>query len=101
MVASSANINRPFAWAACGDIARALATKAAMSSEADGFTSGNGAAFPDAAFCCAKSASLADFGLVGSPDMRARKCCTLYVGRDGVAVNATDTRVPRQFRIGL
>src|SRR6266478_1108947 len=92
MVASSANINRPRAPEAWGDIARALATKAAMSSEADGFTSGNGAAFPDAAFCCAESASLADFGLVGSPDMRARNCCTLYVGRDRGTVNATDKR---------
>src|SRR5271169_6187214 len=72
MVASSANTSRPFAPAACGDIALALATKAAMSSEADGFASGNEPALPDAAFG-AEVTSPADFGLVGSPDISARK----------------------------
>src|SRR5687768_17005046 len=70
MVASSANTRRPRAPAACGDIARALATKAAISSEADGLASGNG--LPDAAFCDADT-SPADFGLVGSPDISTRK----------------------------
>src|SRR5476649_1623858 len=72
MVASSANTSRPLAPAACGDIALALATKAAMSSEADGVACGNAPAFPDAALLAGET-SLADFGLVGSPDMRARK----------------------------
>src|ERR1700681_2846613 len=72
MVASSANTSRPLAPAAWGDIARALATKAAMSSEADGLASGNEPALPEAAFC-AEDASVADFGLVGSPDISARK----------------------------
>jgi hypothetical protein len=49
-----------------------LATKAAMSSEADGFASGNEPDLPDAAFWLADS-SVADFGLVGSPDISARK----------------------------
>src|ERR1700676_4700258 len=71
MVASSANTSRPFAPAACGDIARALATKAAISSEADGLVSGNEPALPDAALRPAGT-SVADFGLVGSPDIRAR-----------------------------
>src|SRR5580700_11991269 len=72
MVASSANTSRPRAPAACGDIARALATKAAMSSDADGFASGNAPALPDTAFCVGVTSS-ADFGLVGSPDISARK----------------------------
>src|SRR5712692_7949898 len=72
MVASSANTSLPLAPAVWGDIARALATKAAMSSEADGVASGNEPALPDAAFWPADT-SVADFGLVGSPDMSARK----------------------------
>src|SRR5260370_11125932 len=71
MVASSASPSRPFAPAACGDIARALATKAAMSSEADGLASGNEPALPDAALRPADT-SVADFDLVGSPDISAR-----------------------------
>src|ERR1700754_5160690 len=66
IVASSANTSRPFAPAAWGDIARALATKAAMSSDADGFVSGNDPRLPG-------ETSLPDFGLVGSRDMKARK----------------------------
>src|SRR5438045_1087097 len=69
MVASSANTSRPRAPAACGDIARAFATKAAISSEADGFASGKSA---DSAFCV-RDTSDADFGLVGSTDISARK----------------------------
>jgi hypothetical protein len=72
MVASSANTSRPRAPAACGDIARAFATKAAISSEADDLASGNAPALPDAAFC-AEDTSAADFGLVGSPDISARR----------------------------
>src|SRR6266436_449494 len=72
MVASSAKTSRPLAPAACGDIARALATKAAMSSEADGVASGNRPAVPDSAFWPADT-SPADLGLVGSPDMSARE----------------------------
>src|SRR6478609_1600454 len=72
MVASSANTSRPLAPAALGDIARALATKAAMSSDADGLVSGNEPALPDPA-SCAEVTSPAGFGLVGSPDINARK----------------------------
>src|SRR6202022_3838526 len=72
MGASSANTRPPFAPGAWGDIARALATKAAMSSEADGFFSGNEPVLPDADFR-AEDTSVADFGLVGSPDISARK----------------------------
>src|ERR1700710_53115 len=70
MVASSANTSRPLAPAAWGDIARALATKAAMSSEADGLASGKEPALPDAVFGV-DDTSPADFGLVGSPDIGA------------------------------
>src|ERR1700682_4809792 len=68
MVASSANTSRPFAPAAWGDIARALATKAAMSSDADGVASGS----PPALLVCAEDTSPEDLGLVGSPDMGTR-----------------------------
>src|SRR5258708_38163444 len=71
MVASSANTNRPLAPAACGDIARALATKAAISSEADGRASGSAPDLPAAAFW--PDTSAADFGLVGSPDINTRQ----------------------------
>src|SRR5713101_214847 len=68
MVASSANTSRPFAPAALGDVARALATKAAMSSDADGLVSGNEPALPDPDVCV-EVTSPAGFGLVGSPDI--------------------------------
>src|ERR1700739_760073 len=70
MVASSANTSRALAPAACGDMARALATKAAMSSAADGLSSGNEPALP-----ASRPAAISptDFGLVGSPDINARK----------------------------
>src|SRR3954453_9398349 len=67
MVASSANTSRPLAPGACGDIARAFSTKAAISSAAEGFTSVTVPALPDA-----DGARSAEFGLVGSPDMEAR-----------------------------
>src|ERR1700761_6478655 len=70
MVASSANTSRPLAPAACGDIARALATKAAMSSEADGRSFGNEPALPASR---PAAISPADFGLVVSPDINTRK----------------------------
>src|ERR1700690_3211439 len=72
MVASSANTSLPLAPAACGDIARALATKAAMSSAADGISCGNEPALP-AAVLRRADVSTGDFGLVGSPDIKARK----------------------------
>jgi hypothetical protein len=72
MVASSANTSRPFAPAALGDIARALATKAAMSSDADGLVSGNEPALPDPGFC-AEVTLPGGFGLIGSPDINARR----------------------------
>src|ERR1700710_2334680 len=85
MVASSANTSRPRAPAAWGDIARALATKAAISSEAEDFASGSEPALPDAAFAEDTSP---DFDLVGSPDMSTRKNCREhYVGWDQRAVN--------------
>src|SRR3954471_23816029 len=68
MVASSANTSLPLAPARCGDIARALATKAAISSEADGLASGG----PELLDALADATSLDDFGLVGSPAMNAR-----------------------------
>src|ERR1700731_859044 len=77
IVASSANTSRPLAPAACGDIARALATKAAISSEAEGFVSGNEPALPDAAFCAGETS---DLGLVGSPDISARKLQQVLCG---------------------
>src|SRR5258708_16856906 len=60
MVASSANTRRPRAPGACGDIALALATKAAMSSAAD-LASGNDPALPASAFF-AEEISDAGFG---------------------------------------
>jgi hypothetical protein len=87
MVASSANTSRPFAPGAWGDIARALATKAAMSSEADGFVSGNAPDLPDAGVGAAET-SPSDFGLIGSRDMLARKWLQAYVALAGKSVNA-------------
>src|ERR1700692_2732813 len=75
MVASRANTSLPRAPAAWGDVARALATKAAMSSEVDGLASGNGPALPDAAFCV-EATSPEDWGLVGSADIGARNNCS-------------------------
>jgi hypothetical protein len=68
-VASSANTSRPRAPGACGDIARAFATKAAISSDADDFESGSEPT-SDAPFW-AVDAPVADFGLVGSTDVNA------------------------------
>src|ERR1051325_3041996 len=82
IVASSAKISRPLACGACGDIARAFATKAAMSSAADVFASGT--ALPDAD----SAAGLALVGLVGSPDMGTRKWLQAYVPPPDVRVNA-------------
>src|SRR5580700_10168864 len=67
MVASSANTRRPRPPAACGDVARALATKAAISSDVEDFLSGSDPASP--AFC--GEVMLADLDLVGSPDISA------------------------------
>src|SRR3954463_7323702 len=67
MVASSANTSRPLAPARGGDIARALATRAEMSSAADGLASGNGLALR-----AAEVTSPADLGLMGSPAMASR-----------------------------
>src|SRR5262245_49947120 len=64
MVASSAKISRPFAPGACGDRARALATKAAMSSAVDVFACGN---VPDFSALAETASPLP--GLVGSPDI--------------------------------
>src|ERR1700712_3364301 len=87
MVASSANTSRPFAPGAWGDIARALATKAAMSSEAEVFVSGNAPGLPDAGVDAAET-SPPDFGLVGSRGMLARKWLQAYVALPGKRVNA-------------
>src|SRR5207244_10390232 len=92
MVASSANTSRPRAPAACGDIARALATKAAMSSELDARPSGSEPGLRE-------GTSLWESGLVGSPAMRARWVgCTLYVGREFGAVNARASALTRDDR---
>src|SRR5438309_3170206 len=69
IVASSANTSRPRAPAACGDIALALATKAAMSSEPDGIPWGTELAFSVA--LCAEETLVVDFGLIVSPDISA------------------------------
>jgi len=95
MVASSANISRPLAPTPCGDIARALATNAAISSDADGVASGNVPDLPATA-CFSEDRWLEDFGFTGSPDINARKsAASLYMGRAPRAVNA---RGIRQFR---
>jgi hypothetical protein len=87
MVASSANTSRPFAPGAWGDIARALATKAAMSSDADAFVSGNAPDLPDARVDVDET-SPPDFGWVGSRGMLARKWLQAYVALLGKRVNA-------------
>src|SRR4030088_475765 len=89
IVASSANTSRPRAPAACGDIALALATKAAMSSEPAGFASGTEPAFPDA--FCAEETSVADFGLVGSPDISARRLQQALCGQRMRSGQSTQT----------
>src|SRR5206468_3140584 len=72
MVASSANTSLPLAPARCGDIALALATKAATSSAADGLASGSGPALR-CPVVDAEDTSPADLGLIGSPAMVARQ----------------------------
>jgi hypothetical protein len=57
-----------------------------MSSEADPFGSGTEPDLPDAD--CATGSE--DFGLVGSPDMEARKWLQTYVAPSGGRVNAAD-----------
>src|SRR5450631_4127508 len=69
MVASSANTKRPLAPALWGDIARALATKAAMSSDADGLASGSGPARAVSGF---GAADTSDLGTAGSWDIYTR-----------------------------
>src|SRR5437868_8355456 len=68
MVASSANTSRPLAPAAYGDIPRALATKAAISSAVDDLVSGSEPALP----VLGAELTSPDLGLVGSPDISAR-----------------------------
>src|SRR5438270_1828236 len=87
MVASSANTSRPFAPGACGDIARALATKAAMSSDAEAVVSGNAPDLPDARAGATETSS-PDFRLVGSRGMLARKWLQAYVALACKRVNA-------------
>src|SRR5215468_1439103 len=70
IVASRAKTSRPRPLAACGDIARALATKAAISSEVEDLASGSERASP--AFASAFALASEDLGLVGSPDIGAR-----------------------------
>src|SRR6185312_2906642 len=72
MVASSANNSLPRLPAAKGDMARALATNAAISDAADGFMSGNGAFSPDVVLRKADG-SAGYFGGTGSRDIEARK----------------------------
>src|SRR2546421_8955897 len=99
MVASSANTSLPLAPGRCGDIARAFATKAAMSSDADGLVSGSRPPLRASAF--AEATSPADFGLMGSPAMCARGVSSkLYVGRRPAAVNAPDDNATAQRPAG-
>src|SRR5882757_7172618 len=72
MVASSANISRPRAPPACGVIALALATKAAMSADVDA-VSGNDPAFPAVG-------DLLSFAIVDS------RCCSGLTGDHPAAV---------------
>src|SRR6201999_2996017 len=67
-VASRAKISRPRPLWACGDIARALATKAAMSSDVEDLFSGSERDFA-ASFEAVTSAA----GFVGSRDIGARQ----------------------------
>src|SRR6266545_2354925 len=65
-----------------------------MSSEADGFASGNRPALPDSAFWPAAT-SPADLGLVGSPDMSTRELRRVLCGPGlGSGQCATTTLVP-------
>src|ERR1700754_1023833 len=68
MVASRANTSLPRPPSACGDIARALATKAAISSEVEDLLSGSDPA-PSA---LGDETVSPRFGLVGSPGIDAR-----------------------------
>jgi hypothetical protein len=70
-------------------MARALATKAAISSEAEDFVSGKAPDLPDARAGAAET-SAPDRGLVGSRDMLARKWLQAYVALLGKSVNAPD-----------
>src|SRR5476649_524945 len=99
MVASSANTSRPFAPGACGDIARALATKAAISSDADGLASGSEPDLPDAVFP-RPDTSVVDFGLVGSPDISARKWLQALCGLGSGAGQCAERCRFRQFLSG-
>jgi hypothetical protein len=54
-----------------------------MSSDADGFVSGNDPFLPEVG-----ETSLPDFGLVGSRDIKARKWLQAYVALVGERVNA-------------
>src|ERR687887_200616 len=77
MVASSAKTSRPRAPSACGDIARAFATKAAMSSAVEVFASGSD--LP------ARSEAISLWlVLVGSPDIGARALLQALSVRDAL-----------------
>src|SRR4051794_7739183 len=82
MVASSANTSRPRPPEACGAIALALATKAAMSADADD----------------CDTASVEDLGMVGSRDIRTHNQDESDVARKGRAVNRA--ALP-QFTLGV
>jgi hypothetical protein len=86
MVASSANTSRPRPPVARGDIALALATKAAISAEADGLASGS---VPLAgADCCVPELAVGG-GLktLGLSDMASLAWAKPYVACEPVAVN--------------
>src|SRR5260370_22144541 len=84
MVASSANTSLPLAPGACGDIARALATRAAISSAVGDLVSGSE---PALAVLDAELTS-PDLGLVGSPDISARKfpASSMWAGSQGASM---------------
>src|ERR1700712_1951747 len=101
MVASSANTRRRLAPVACGDIARAFATKAAMSSDADDLASGKEAVLPESAFW-AEDTSVAGLDLVGSPAINAHQLqqalCGPSPARGQSGCNAAQPANPKRAR---
>src|SRR5271169_2622208 len=91
MVASSANTSLPRLPAAYGDIARALATKAAISSAVDDFVSGSEPALP----VLGAELTSPDLGLVGSPDISARNWPQALYGLGWPGGQCAEMRKPR------
>src|SRR5271154_2176525 len=94
MVASSAKTSLPLVPAACGETARALATKAAISSAVDDFASGSEPALP----VLGTELTSPDLGLVGSPDISARNWPQALCGLGWPGGQCTEMRKPRAGR---